>query len=121
MRFLIIGKDIDYGGPINPLDLAMLLENVYIPSFEMLKKWEQDKKIVGGFLAAQRGGALIIEASSAEELSSWMTSLPFWGRLNWKVIPLQTFQSGIEDAKRQVGEIKKMAAIAQKSQQELLP
>ena len=77
LRFLIIGKDIDYGGPVSPVDLAMMLENLYLPSFEMLKKWEQDKKVVGGFLAAKRVGALIIEAPSAEELSSWMTSLPF--------------------------------------------
>ena len=64
MKFLIISKDIDYGGPISPMDLAMLLENVYMPSFEMLKNWEKDKKVVGGFLAAQRGGAIIIEAPS---------------------------------------------------------
>jgi hypothetical protein len=97
LKFLIIGKDVDYGGPMSPADLVVLFENVYLPSFEMLKKWEQDKKVVGGFLAAQRGGAIIIEAPSAEELSSWMTSLPFWGRLTWEVITLQTFQSGIDD------------------------
>jgi len=58
LKFLIIGKDIDYGGPISPMDLAMVLENVYLPSFERLKKWEQDKKVIGGFLAAQRGGVI---------------------------------------------------------------
>ena len=50
-----------------------------------------------------------------------MTSLPFWEKLTWEVIPLQTFQSGIDDAKRQIGEIKKMASMAQKSQNEPLP
>ena len=99
LKFLIIGRDVDYGGPMSPADLLVLFENVYRPSFEKLKKWEQDKKIVGGFLAAQRAGAIMIEAPSAEELSSWMTSLPFWGRLTWEVIPLQTFQSGIDDLK----------------------
>ena len=121
MKFLIIGKDIDYGGPMSPADLVVLFENVYLPSFEMLTKWDQDKKIVGGFLAAQRAGAMIIEAPSAEELSSWMTSLPFWGRLTWEVMPLQTFQSGIDDLKRQIATIKKMASMAQKSEQQLLP
>jgi hypothetical protein len=113
LRFLVIGRDIDYGGQIDLMKLVMDFENVYLPSFEMLKKWEADKKVVGGFLAAQRAGAMIIEASSAEELSSWMTSLPFWGKLTWEVMPLQTFQSGIDDLKRQTGEIKKMASMAQ--------
>lgn len=88
-----------------------MLEGVYIPSFQMLEKWESEKKVTGGFLAAQRAGAIIMEASSAEELSSKMTSLPFWGLLNWEVIPLQTFHSGIEDAQRQVSELKKMASM----------
>jgi hypothetical protein len=52
-----------------------------------------------------------MEAASAEELSSKMTSLPFWGALNCEVIPLQSFRSGIEDAARQVAELKKMASM----------
>jgi hypothetical protein len=110
MKFLLIGKDIGFTTPIAPGQLAGLLEGVYIPSFKMLEKWESEKKAVGGFLAAQRGGAIIIEASSPEELSSMMTSLPFWGMLNWEVMPLQTFRSGIDDAQRQVSELKKMAS-----------
>jgi hypothetical protein len=106
MRFLLIGEDIGYGGPVNPMELAATLENVYIPSFEILAKWESDKKITGGFFAAQRAGAFIIDAPSGEELSKWMTGLPFWGTLNWKVIPLQSFRSGIDDAKTQVGQLK---------------
>lgn len=111
MKFLLIGKDIGFTTPVAPGQLAGLLEGVYIPSFKMLEKWESEKKVTGGFLAAQRGGAIIMEAASAEELSSKMTSLPFWGALNWEVIPLQTFRSGIEDASRQVAELKKMASM----------
>jgi len=40
----LIGRDIDYGGPADPAYLAMLLEKVYLPSFEVLKGWEKDKK-----------------------------------------------------------------------------
>ncbi len=121
LKFLIIGRDVDYGGPMSPTDLLVLFENVYRPSFEILKKWEQDKKIVGGFLAAQRAVAIMIEAPSAEELSNWMTSLPFWGRLTWEVIPLQTFQSGIDDLKQQIESVKKMVSMTEKSQQQPLP
>jgi hypothetical protein len=111
MRFLLIGKDIGFTTPVAPGQLAGLLEGVYLPSFQMLEKWESEKKTAGGFFAAQRAGAIIMEASSAEELSSKMTSLPFWGTLNWEVIPLQTFHSGIEDIKRQISELKKMASM----------
>ena len=81
------------------MDAAMILENVELPSFETLKKWEESKKIVGGAVAAQNAVAIIIEASSAEELSSWMHKLPFWGKIMWEVFPLQTFQSAIDDIK----------------------
>jgi hypothetical protein len=111
MKFLLIGRDIGFTSPVGPGQLAGLLEGVYIPSFKMLEKWESEKRATGGFLAAQRGGAIIMEASSAEDLSTKMTSLPFWGMLNWEVMPLQTFHSGIEDAQRQVSELKKMASV----------
>jgi hypothetical protein len=110
LKFLVIGKGIDYGGPIDPSYIAMFFENVVMPSFEILKKWENDKKIVGGLWAGQRAGAIMIEAASAEELSSWLQSLPFWGSNTWEVVPLQTIQSGIEDLKKQIAEVKKMAA-----------
>jgi hypothetical protein len=111
MKFLLIGRDIGFSTPVAPGQLAGILEGVYIPSFKMLEQWESEKKVTGGFLAAQRAGAIIIEASSGEELSNKMTSLPFWGALNWEVIPLQSFHSGIEDAQRQVSTLKQMASM----------
>jgi hypothetical protein len=111
MKFLLIGEDIGYGGPVNPMEQAGTLENMYIPSFEILEKWESEKKITGGFFAAARAGALIIDALSGEELSKWMTSLPFWGTLNWKVIPLQSFRSGIDNAKAQVDRLKSFSSM----------
>jgi hypothetical protein len=111
MKFLLIGKDIGFTTPVAPGQLAGMLEGVYIPSFQALEKWEAEGKATGGFFAAQRAGALIMEAASAEELSSKMTSLPFWGLLNWEVIPLQTFHSGIEDAQHQVSALKQMVSM----------
>ena len=111
MRFLLIGRDIGFTTPVEPGQMAAVLDGVYIPSFQMLQKWESEKKVTGGFFAGQRAGAVMIEAPSAEELSKTMTSLPFWGSLNWEVIPLQTFQSGIEDAKRQVASLKQIASM----------
>jgi hypothetical protein len=111
MKFLLIGRDIGFTTPVPPGQLAAVLENVYLPSFKTLEKWEKDGKAVGGFFAAQRAGAVIVEASSGEELARVMTELPFWGLLNWEVIPLQSYRSGVEDAEKQVQVLKQMAAM----------
>ena len=112
LKFLVIGKGIDYGGPINPADFAMFSENVILPSIAMLKDWEDKGKVVGGLYAGQREGVIIVEAASAEELSRMLKLLPFWGQNTWEVIPLQTFQSGIEDVKLQIVNVKKMAEMS---------
>ena len=68
--------------------------------------------VLGGLFAGQRAGVIIIEVASGEELSSWMQRLPFWAQNTWEVIPLQSFQSGVEDVKRQIANVKKMSEMA---------
>jgi hypothetical protein len=116
MKFLLIGRDIGFTTPVAPDQLAGLLEGVYLPSFRALEKWEKEGKATGGFFAAQRAGAIILDAASGEELSHKMTELPFWGLLNWEVIPLQSYRSGIEDGERQVAALKQMASMMPKPQ-----
>jgi hypothetical protein len=108
LKFLVIGKGIDYGGPIDPENFLMFSEKIVLPSIEMLKQWEEKQKVVGGLFAAQRAGVVIIEAASAEELSNMLQSLPFWPQNSWEVIPLQTFESGVEDVKKQIAKVKQM-------------
>jgi hypothetical protein len=114
LKFLVIGKAIEYGGPVSPADAAMLFENVILPSIEMSKEWEDKKMVVGGLFAGQRAGVLIIEASTGEELSSWLQRLPFWSLNTWEIIPLQSFESGVENVKQQLANVKKMAEIMSK-------
>ena len=111
MKFLLIGRDIGFSTPVAPGQLAGVLEGVYLPSFKMLEQWTSQNKASGGFFAAQRAGYLVVDAASGEELSHMMTSLPFWGSLNWEVIPLQSYRSGIEDLELQISELKKMASM----------
>ncbi len=108
MKFLVIGKGIDYGGPMDPTYFVMSAEKMILPSIEMMKDWEEKKVIVGGLYAGQRAGVIIVEAASGEELSSWLQRLPFWAQNTWEIIPLQSFQSGIEDVKGQIANAKKM-------------
>jgi hypothetical protein len=112
LKFLIIGRGIDYGGPIDTANFVMVSENIILPSIEMLKDWEDKNKVAGGLFAAQRAGVILVEAPSAEELSVLLQSLPFWAQNSWEVIPLQSFASGVEDVKRQIAKVKKMAEMA---------
>ncbi len=112
LKFLVIGKGIDYGGPVEPVQFALFSEKVILPSIEMVKDWEQKKVIVGGLFSGQRAGVMIIEAASGEELSALIQRLPFWTQNTWEVIPLQSFESGVEDVKRQIVNIKKMAEMS---------
>ena len=109
MKFLVIGKSIDYGGPVNPSDFLIFSENIVLPSIQALKDWEDKKVIIGGLFAGQRKGVMIIDSPSAEELSVTLHRLPFWAQNTWEVIPLQSFQSGIADVKQQIEAVKKMA------------
>lgn len=109
LKFLIIGKAVDYGGPANPADVAMIFENLILPSIEMAKEWEDKKKVVGGLFAGQRAGVFIAEASTGEELSSWLQRLPFWSLNTWEIVPLQSFASGVENVKEQLANVKKMS------------
>ena len=115
---LFVGENFCYGGPINPADFAMFSENFILPSIAMVKDWEDKGKVVGGLYAGQRAGVIIVETSSGEELSSMLQLLPFWGQNTWEVIPLQTFQSGIEDVKRQIANVKKIAEMSPKPKYE---
>jgi len=50
-----------------------------------------------------------------------MQRLLFWTQNTWEVIPLQSFQSGVEDVKRQIAKVKKMAEMPLKPKFESPP
>jgi hypothetical protein len=90
MKYLVKGT----GGPASasPADMDALLKNVVLPTFDQLTKLEKEGKITGGVPVGDRALVFIIEASSNEEVDNLLRSLPLWGVLEWKVVPLQTFE-----------------------------
>lgn len=64
------------------------------PSLETLSNTADEKK-TGGVFAGQRAGCLILDVSSNEEVGRFLGSLPFFSRLKWNVIPLQSYRSAI--------------------------
>ncbi len=102
MLYLVEAENID--GLIPMKDVPDYINHIVIPSYEELMKLESQNKIKGGLLAGQRAGAFVVEASSNEDLGKVLKSIPFWGMVKWKVTPLQSFKSALE----QDGHIAKM-------------
>ncbi len=110
MRFLVSAEAIDYAGPISPKDGASFMENLVIPSFQTLEKWEKEGRVTGGGFPAERSGCFIVEASSAEDLNKMLSSLPLWGVTRWSVHALISFGNILERAKEQADRFKAMAS-----------
>src|SRR5262249_10556965 len=86
------------GTPPNlpPQQVGQMLDAVVVPSLEMLAKWEREGRIHGGSFVGQRGGCMIIEAASNEELADLLMTLPFWGLQDWKITPLASNESALK-------------------------
>jgi muconolactone delta-isomerase len=99
MTYLVKGSS----GPVSLSsgEMAQLLENVVIPSLDQLAKLEKEGKVTGGLPVGQRAVVFVVEASSNEELDQMLRSLPIWGGMKWKVIPLQSF-SGREGMEKNI-------------------
>ncbi len=87
--------------------MAQILENVVLPSLDQLAKWEKEGKITGGLPVGKRAFVFIVEAASNEELDQMLRSLPIWGGMKWKVIPLQSFSGRETMEKNILSEMKK--------------
>ncbi len=95
MRYLVIGEAT--GAPnVSPQQAAQMLDGVVVPSLEMLAKWEREGRIHGGTFAGRRGGCMIIDAASNEEVADLLTTLPFWGLQDWKITPLSSHEGAVK-------------------------
>src|SRR5262249_10879324 len=88
MRYLVIAEPTGAAPNAPPQQLAQIFDTVVVPSLEMLAKWEREGRIHGGSFAGRRGGCMIIDAASNEELADLLMTLPFWGLQDWSITPL---------------------------------
>ena len=79
-----------------PQQAAQILDAVVVPSLEMLAKWEREGRINGGSFAGRRGGCMIIDAPSHEELADLLMTLPFWGLQDWTITPLSSNEAAVK-------------------------
>jgi muconolactone delta-isomerase len=109
MKYLVIGKAIDVNPTASPGEVAGMIEYRVIPGLEMLAKWEDEGKVVGGGFAGRRAGAFIVDAASNEEVAKLLATLPHWSILNWEVIPLQSTRDQVNMARQQLQALKATA------------
>ena len=106
MRYLVSGSE----GPgfASPEEAVEILEEVVLPTFDVLMKLEAQKKIVaGGLPVGDRAFVFIVEAASNEELDRLLRSIPAWGVLEWQVTPLQSFAGRAAQERDLVKQFKK--------------
>jgi hypothetical protein len=109
MHYLVKGEFIEeiLAGK-TPDESAMFVQQIVKPSLEALWKHAEDKKIVGGTVAGVREAAFIIDVDSNAEVGRMLRTLPFWGAMRWTVVPLQSFQSAIEQDREAVQAMRAM-------------
>ena len=96
MRYLVTAEATGAMPNIAPQQVAQMLDTVVVPSLEMLAKWEREGRIHGGSFAGRRGGCMIIDAASNEELADLLMTLPFWGLQDWKITPLSSNEAAVK-------------------------
>ncbi|SDR62003.1 Muconolactone delta-isomerase [Rhizobiales bacterium GAS113] len=91
MRYLVEMRLAEHGR-LDPREGLAFIENYILPSLELCKKLEAEKKIVaGGPMSGAIAFALIVEANSALELDEIIEGLPIWPRMRTTVTPLTSF------------------------------
>ncbi len=78
--------------PAKPEEGIVFIEQFILPTLELCKKLETEKKIVaGGPLSGAIALSLVLSAESVQEVDSVITSLPVWPLMETTVTPLSTF------------------------------
>src|SRR5262245_52610735 len=73
-------------------DGVTLIEQLIVPTLELCKRLERERKILaGGPVVGSVALALILEAESAQKVDELVSSLPVWPRMETIVIPLTSF------------------------------
>lgn len=93
--------------PTNSQEGVAFIEQSILPTLELCRKLEAEKKIVaGGPLSAAIALSFIVRAESAQELDDLITSLPVWPRMQTIVTPLTTFDGRMQTVRARLAELR---------------
>lgn len=109
MNYLVQMKLADR--PTTPQEGINFIEQVILPTLELLKKLEADQKIVaGGPVSGAIALSLIVDAESSQELDNLISSLPVWPQMETTVTPLSTFDVRIQAVRTRLEQLKAQGA-----------
>lgn len=92
MQYLVTMEFVEPGPLFAPPQLAALMEQAILPSFDALEQLRREQRVLaGGVLAGTRTAVFIVEAASNDELDQLVEGLPFWAVMRTSVAPLQAF------------------------------
>ena len=93
--------------PATPQEGIAFIEQFIMPTLELCKKLEAQKKFVsGGPLSGAIALSLIVNAESAPELDDLISSLPVWPRMETTVTPLSSFDSRMQAVRARLAQLK---------------
>jgi muconolactone delta-isomerase len=100
--------------PDTPQEGIVFIEQFILPTLELCKRLEAEKKIVaGGPLSGAVALSLIVSAESAQELDDLITSLPVWPRMETTVTPLSTFDVRMQAVRARLEQLRREQVKAQ--------
>ncbi|HTT23962.1 MAG TPA: muconolactone Delta-isomerase family protein [Candidatus Sulfotelmatobacter sp.] len=98
--------------PATPQEGIVFIEQFILPTLELCKKLEAEKKIAaGGPLSGAIAIALIVSADSAQELDDVISSLPVWPRMETTVTPLTTFDGRMQTVRARLAQLKTQGGV----------
>ena len=110
MQYLVQLRLSSSARPTTREDGIAFIEQFILPTLELCKKLQEEKKILaGGPLSGAAALALIVNAESARELDGLITSLPVWPRMETEVTPLTTFDDRASTLRPRVEALKGQA------------
>ena len=100
--------------PETPQEGSVFTEQFILPTLELCKRLEAEKKIVaGGPLSGAVALSLIVSVESAQELDDLITSLPVWPRMETTVTPLSTFDVRMQAVRARLEQLRREQVKAQ--------
>jgi muconolactone delta-isomerase len=107
MNYLVQLKLADSARPAGPQEGIPFIEQYILPTLELCKKLEAEKKIVaGGPLSGAVALSLIVSADSAQDLDGIVTSLPVWPLMETTVTPLTSFDGRAQAVRAMLKKVK---------------
>jgi len=93
--------------PANPQEGKVFIEQMILPTLQLCKKLESEKKIIaGGPVSGSIALSLIVSAESDYELDGLITSLPVWPLMETTVTPLGTFDIRAQEVRARLEQLK---------------